>query len=116
MITKSKIRKYLHLAGLLIAGAAGAAIWLAKLSLPVSAKIGASLVLVTTLLTSLNAVMPNLFGFVESLPIPETETTTTTTTTTAAVVAQAAPLVPTSSEDAKTPVLPRPTPPTDPTS
>jgi len=81
MITKVKLRRWLHLGGLLIAGGAGVAIWLSDLHLPLSAKLGATGALVTTLLTSLDRAMPRVIGYVNELPIPETETTTTTTTT-----------------------------------
>jgi hypothetical protein len=87
-ITKTTVRKYLHLLGVLITGAAGAAIWIADLGLPLSAKISGSLVLATTLLTSLKGALGKANEWVDLLPIPEGTTTTTTTTTSTTPVVQ----------------------------
>jgi hypothetical protein len=85
-ITKVAIRKYLHLAGTLIAGGAAAAIWVANLGIPLSAKISGTLVLATTLLTSLEGALGKADELVDLLPIPEGTTTTTTTTTVTTLV------------------------------
>jgi hypothetical protein len=81
-ITKVKVRKYLHLAGILVAGAAASAIWLAHLGIDLPTKVSATLVLATTLLTSLKSALAKADELVEILPIPEGTTSTTTTTTT----------------------------------
>lgn len=83
MITKRRIRSWFHLAGLMIVGSAGTWVWFREdLGLPVSVKIGATIVLITTLFTKWDGVVePRFMRYVDTLPIPDTETTTTTTTT-----------------------------------
>jgi hypothetical protein len=92
-ITKATVRKYLHLAGVLIAGGAAAAIWIADLGLPLSAKVSGTLVLATTLLTSLKGALGKADQLVDLLPIPDGVTTTTTTTVTGDAVGKVLPRI-----------------------
>lgn len=95
MITKAKLRRWLHLLGFAIVAGAVVWVWFTEdVGLPVSAKLVATGVLLTTLLTKWDEVVaPRLVRYVDALPIPETEgTTTATTTTTTSTTTPAAPI------------------------
>lgn len=81
-VTKRKLHRLLNLLGVLVAGAAGAAIWVANLPLTLPQKVIGTCTLVSTLLTSANLGIRGADKFVDRLPIPETETTTVSITTT----------------------------------
>jgi hypothetical protein len=76
------LHRLLNLLGVLVAGAAGAAIWVANLPLTLPQKVIGTCTLVSTLLTSANLGIRGADKFVDRLPIPETETTTVSITTT----------------------------------
>jgi hypothetical protein len=70
-ITKLVLKRYLHLIGMLVAGGAGAALWLMNLGLPLSSKVTGTLVLAVTLLTSLKDAFSKADEFVDLLPIAD---------------------------------------------
>jgi hypothetical protein len=84
-VTKRKLHRLLHVLGLLVAGGAGTALWVAGLPLTIPEKIVGTLTLVSTLLTSVSVGIKGADRFVDQLPIPADDVITTVTTSTTTV-------------------------------
>jgi len=69
--TKAKLHRVLHLAGVLVAGALGVAVWLVTSKLGVTEKITADLGVLVVLLTRWRAAIASVDAAVDKLPIPD---------------------------------------------